>query len=422
MICSFFFWQYHFLDDRILIHRKFWFSRTDLIYIDKIEMTSCITSLIMMAFGRRNLVLTFAGNSFTLFGVPKEIAEEFCSRYEGEKKETKGEEIRLKHREIMLLSVLQSHFKWYLVLVVLLWAAVFLLSSPLFTGETAQHIAHLVFNHMIIGGTLVLTIGLPNAIIWLWAITGGFLKEYLKYYRFTVNRFEKHLAFEYGLLIHHKTYISVNRIAMIEYSQSPLMRMCGCGKLYIRAVGYNPYFIKKQPILPFLRFKKLEKTLHLILPEMTMEHRPPRIRRFRYYLYSYKMLIPLLFLGVSFILGYGWIVAAAIVLAMVLGTLVLEFLNTYFECDNHLTVFSYGGYFRTTACVYTNRIELVSKSGSRRKLRRGFTNIYIHIFGKSGRYARIRNVEIRQLEPFHIPDEEYFLTEKDTKPKKNKKI
>ncbi|MGM9637232.1 MAG: PH domain-containing protein [Eubacteriales bacterium] len=413
--CSFLIWRYRFLDDRILIHRKLWWSRTNLIYIDKIEMTSCITSFIMRAFGRRNLMLTFAGNSFTLFGVPKQIAEKFCARYEGENEEAKGKKISLKPAEIMKMSILQSHFIWYFVLLFLLWSAVFLMSSPLLTADTAKKISDFVFRHMIVAGTLVLSIGLPYAIIWLWAITGGFIKEYLSYYKFSVTRLEKSLAFEYGLFIHRKIYISADRIAIAEFSQPPLMRIFGCGKLYIRAVGYNPFFIKRQPILPYLRSKNLKNILTLLLPEMTMEHRPPRVRKFHYYLFSRKILIPPACLIIACFLGYGWIIAAAVTLTIVMGSLILEYTNTYFECDDRLTVLSHGGFFRTTACIYTDRIELIAKSGSRRKLRKGFTNIHVHVFGKNGSYALIRNVETRQLDPFHIPDEEYFLTEKEKK-------
>lgn len=412
MECSFLFWKYRFLEDRILIHRRLWWSRTNQIYLDKVEMTSLVTPLIMRLFGRRNLVLTFAGNVFTLLGVPKQIAETFCARYEGESEEAKGMKISLKPSEIMKMSILQSHFIWYFVLLLLLWSAVFLMSSPLLTVDTAKKISDLVFRHMIVAGTLVLSIGLPYAIIWLWTITGGFLKEYLSYYKFSVTRLDKCLAFEYGLFVHRKIYIRADRIAIAEFSQPPLMRIFGCGKLYIRAVGYNPFFIKRQPILPYLRSKDLKRILTLLLPEMTMEHRPPRVRKFHFYLFSWKMMIPPICLMVSFFLGYGWIIAAAVALTLVLGSLILEYTNTYFECDNRLCVLSHGGFFRTTACVYTDRIELIARSGSRRKQRKGFANIHVHVFGKNGRYALIRNVEIRQLEPFHIPDEEYFLNKK----------
>lgn len=411
MDCSFFIWRYRFLEDRILIFRDFWFQKTSRIDTSKIEMVSAVKTPILRLFGRQNLVLTFAGSAFTLIGVPNEVADRFCARFEGEKNEESDETVTLRPADILRLSFFQSHLVWYFTILALIWAAVIILSIPALSLDFAMRLTDFIFRHMLVAGTLVLSIGLPYVLIWLWAMTGGFLKEYLKFYKYTAVRRKTTISYEYGLIIRRKFVMASDRIAIAEYKQSPTMRAFGYGKFYIRAVGYNPYFLKRQPILPFLRYKKIRETMETLIPEMNMERKPKRRRVFRYYLLSWKWLIPLLFLPPAIWVSPTFFIPMAVALLFVLGSLFLEYQNTHFESDRRLTILSHGGYNRTIACVFTERLERVSQSASRAKLRRGFTNVKVHVFGKSGAFARMRNVELRQLDSFEIPEEAAFRKE-----------
>ncbi len=411
MDCSFLIWKYRFLDDCILIFRDFWFQKTSRIDASKIEMVSAVSTPFMRLLGRQNLVITFAGSVFTLFGVPKNVADRFCARFEGEKNEESDETITLKPSDILRLSFFQSHLIWYITILTLIWAAVIVLSIPALSIDIAMKVTDFIFHHMLVAGTLVLSIGLPYILILLWAITGGFLKEYLKFYKYTAVRRKTTLSYEYGLIIRRKFVIASDRITVAEYKQTPSMRAFGYGKLYIRAVGYNPYFLKKQPIMPFLRYKKIQETLETLVPEMNMECKSKRKRIFRYYLWSWKWLIPLLFLLPALLLSDTFFIPMSVAVLAVLGSLILEYQNTYFESNRQQTILSHGGYNRTITCVFSERIERVSQSASRVKLKRGFVNVKIHVFGKSGTFARVRNVELRQLENFGIPEEAAFRGE-----------
>lgn len=397
---SFFIWDYTFLDDRIIINRDFVFSRSNIIYTDKIEAVSTVTSIIMNAFGRCNIIITFAGNIFTLFGVPKIVADKFVANYSDD--DGHVDKIKLSTVDLMKKSLLQSHYEWYTVILLLLWAAVFLFSSPIFNESTARLISDFIFRHMLVAGTFVLSIGLPYTIILLWALTGGFLREYLKYYKFTVSAGKKIIYYESGLLVRRKMYIMRDRIAIVEYKQTPLMRIFGFGKLYVRAVGYNPVFVKSKPILPLLRESDMLSFTKLLLPDMNMSHRAPRRRSFHYYLFTTKMIIPIVSLVLGVIFGKSWFVIAAISLMIVIASCFLEYKNSYFESNSERTVLSKGGFFRTAACISTDKIELIAKSGSRLKLSRGYTNVVVHVFGKRGCYAFVKNIDLRQLDHYHF--------------------
>jgi uncharacterized membrane protein YdbT with pleckstrin-like domain len=178
------------------------------------------------------------------------------------------------------------------------------------------------------------------------------------------------------------------------------MRIFRYGTLRIRAVGYNPYFIKTQPLFPFLKEKKLKETVEKLLPEMKLEPKPTRKRCYFFFLFSWKSLLPFLCVLLAFLIGKAWFWAAGAIAILELISYYLEYLYNFFESDDHLTVLSKGGFFRTVSCLYTERIELIAISGSQAKQRAGYTNVLIHVFGKSGLYARIRNISILTTDAF----------------------
>lgn len=406
---SFFIWDYTFSDDRIEIARNFFFTRESVICIDKIEMAVLETDPLLGKFGRCNLLLTFAGNICTLFGLPTEVAEAFCEQVgysqtadhalpQSEISETR--QVSISNLDLLKKSLLQTKLRWYLLIVAILWATVFVMGSSFITSETAHGIADFVFRHIITAGTLVLSLGLPTVIIWLWAFTGGFLVEFLKYYRYTATRKENMLCFEYGLIIRRRVYISADRIAVTEFVQTPVMRLFGYGKLDVRAVGYNPYFLKAQPILPFVRACRLPHVLTVLLPEIKqMPHE--RIRRsLRYDFISRKWLLPLVCFALAPAFGYPWLIVGACAALIVCCSILLEYGNTDFAVMQELISLSKGVFLRKTAWIYTDRIEQISVSASRRKKRQGFVNLRIKVFGKQGTYALVRNIDRAALLPF----------------------
>ncbi len=448
---SFFIWQYHFYEDRVEIFRDFVLTRTNVIYVDKIELVVFETDMIFKRFHRCNLLLTFAGNIFPLIGVPIDIAELFCDQV-GHKLSVRSEsfvpvvddtsvtdnavvtdtadidagaddagvnsaeyvyalssaveepkQIIISHLDLLKKSLLQTKLRWYLLLIAALWALMFLMGSELITSEEAHFISNFVFRHMITAGTLVLSLGLPTIIIWIWAFTGGFLMEYLKFYQYTATRKGNILRFEYGLLLHRRVYISVDRIAITEFRQTPIMRICGYGKLDVRAVGYNSFFLKSQPILPFVKAKKLPDILKMLLPEIQISDHKQCHRSLAYDFVSWKCLLPLFCAAIYFLLGYAWLIAAGVVLIIVIFSILLEYQNTDFLVQNDLTVLSTGGFYRTAAWIYTERVELIAISASRRKKQKGFVNVRLKVFGKRGNYALVRNIEKSAVKDFQIP-------------------
>lgn len=406
---SFFIWNYTFLDDRIEISRDFFLTRESVIYIDKIEMVVLERDPLLGHFGRCNLLLTFAGNIFTLIGLPIEVAEAFCEQlgyiHPSKPAPTPSDDsearcVTISNIDLLKKSLLQTKLRWYLLIVAALWLAVFLMGSELITSELAHSISSFVFRHMITAGTLVLSLGLPTAIIWLWAFTGGFLVEFLKYYRYTATRKGNILCFEYGLIIHRRVYLTADRIAITEFSQTPTMRICGYGKLDVRAVGYNPYFIKSQPILPFVKAKKLSDLLETLFPEIEQPDRVRIRRSMKYDLFSRKWLVPLLCIAAAPVFSYHWLIVAALTALIVLCSIFLEYENTDLARSDQMLILSKGGFYRKAAWIYLDRIELVSLSASRRKLQSGFVNLRVKVFGKRGTYALVRNIDASAAAPF----------------------
>lgn len=399
---AFFIWSYRFYEDRIEIDRNFILSRSTVISMDKIEMLMSETDPILSAFGRCNLTLTFAGNVFTLFGLPIAIADKLMERL-SDSEAAKGCAVRIPTRDLLKKSALSTKLIWYLFLLALIWGTVFLMGSDFIDSEKANALADFVFRHMIVAGTLVLSLGLPTVLIWIWAFTGGFLLEFIKYYRYTAARRGDLLYFEYGLLIHRRIYLDARRIAIVEYRQPPLMRIFGYGQLRVRAVGHNPLFLKAKVLLPFIKASRLESSLELLFPAVVQDPLPVCRRSLGYNFFSWKFSLPLACLAGAWIFGWPWLIAAALSLLAVTASVVLEYQNAYFCLQNRntppLVILSKGGFYRTSAWIDLERIEMLAISGSRRKLRKGYANIRVRVFGKGGPYALIRNVSIEDVQP-----------------------
>ncbi len=400
---SFFLWSYRFYTDRIEIDRNFLLSRRTVISMDKIEMLAFETDPLLSHFGRCNIVLTFAGNIFTLIGVPVEIADHLMEQL-SDSLGASGEAVRIPAADLLRRSALGSKLLWYIPLNLLLWAAVFLMDSSVIDAAWAQTVSDAAFRYLLVGGALVLSLGLPTVLLWIWAFTGGFLLQYCKYYRYTATRRGDLLYFEYGLLIHRRIYLDARRIAIVEFQQTPLMQAFGCGQLRVRAVGHNPIFFKAKLILPFVRASAVGDTLRILFPGIGLPAEQGCKRSLFYNFFTLKQFLPLACLCCVPIWGPTWLAVALLAEAFVIWSVCLEYRNarlTLYRSANpntSLLALSKGGFIRTAAIIDRERVEMLAISGSRRKLRRGFANVRVRVFGKSGTYAIVRNICLAQIE------------------------
>ncbi|MBQ8382825.1 MAG: PH domain-containing protein [Clostridia bacterium] len=398
---AFLIWRYRFYEDRIEIDRDFILSRATVISLDKIEMITSESDPIFSRMGRCNLIVTFAGNVFTLWGLPVEIADRLTAQLTDSEEAEIGS-VRIPARELLKKSAMSTKLIRYLLILAVLWGAVFLMGSDWVDSRLAHTISDVVFRHLLVAGTLVLSLGLPTVLLWLWAFTGGFLMQYLKYHRYTAARRGEVLYFEYGFLIHRRIYLDARRVTLVEFKQTPLMRVFGYGELRIRAMGHNPLFLKSKLLLPIVRQETLPGIMEILFPTLPKSTRRACRRSLFYDFFSWKIFLPLLCLPLVFFFGWQWLIVVAVVGLVVVASILLEYQNAYFDFPDalqtpSLVILSKGGFYRTTAWIDRERVEMLAISGSRRKLRKGYANIRVKVFGKSGRYALIRNVEIDEF-------------------------
>lgn len=399
---SFFIWVYHFYSDRIEIYRNFFLCRKTVIYIDKIEMLMTETDPIFSHFGRCNLFLTFAGNVFALLGLPKATLEQFAQQY-AQNEDANSASVRISTRSLLKKSVLQTRWIWYLLINLIIWPILLIVSKDFIDPENIPTFLEFTVRHLPFVGALLLSLGIPTAFIWIWVFTGGFLTELLKYYRYTATRRGDLLYFEYGFLIRRQVYLDATRIAIVEFRQSPFMRLFGYGQLAIRAVGHNPLFFRSKLLIPFLHSSKLSGVMSMLFPSVEQTPLPPCKRALKYNFITWKWLIPLLCIAYSLIYSAdGWILFGLSVSAVVLSV-ILEYHHAGFwtlpDASPHpLVILSQSGFYRTIAWIDARRIEMIAVSGSKRKLKKGFLNIRVRVFDKGGSYALIRNIDASVVE------------------------
>lgn len=395
---AFLFWRYRFYSDRIEIDRDFILSRSTVISLDKIEMITSESDPIFGSMKRCNLIVTFAGNVFTLWGLPIEIADRLTAQLTDSEEAEIGS-VRIPTKDLLKKSAMSTKLIRYILTLAILWGAVFLMGSNLVDSDLAHAISEVVFRHLLVAGTLVLSLGLPTVLNWLWAFTGGFLLQMVKYHRYTATRRGELLYFEYGFLIHRRVYLDARRVTLVEYRQTPTMRFFRYGELRIRAAGHNPLFLKSKLLLPIVKRDKLPELLNILFPALPQKSRRTCRRSLYYDFISWKSFLPLLCLPPAIFFGWQWLIAAAVVALLVVASILLEYRNAYFDFPDGSqglspVILSKGGFYRTSAWIDRERVEMLAISGSRRKLRRGYANIRVKVFGKSGTYALIRNIQV----------------------------
>ena len=368
-----------------------------------IESVTLFSGLIMRLLHRTNLTIFTHGNIFTLFGVPAKAANELCSSYTGS-----GEQkakIRLSRGDLIKTSLLKSRIKWYFVLLAVMWAIVIIFGGRYLSEEQLQTISQFAFKQVMILGAFVMSLTLPHFILWSWALTGGVLMAFIKYYNYSATRYDDVLCFEYGLIFHRKVFLPVKRITVVEYIQSPLLQFFQAGKIKLYAVGYNVYFIYAGTLLPFVTEQKKLKTIYTLLPEFKIEKELKPNNSLLYQFLSFTNLLPLIPLVISFFFGYGWtIVALILVLASIGECFLLHDHNTLLHSDR-ITYVSHGGYNRKSSFIRNDMIESVTVVGSKRKLKRGFASFSIKVFGKKNLSIRAGSVDFEVVKSFNPPSD-----------------
>ncbi len=404
LFCAeFWVWRYRFYPDRIEIDRDFILTRSTVISLDKIEMITRESDPVFSRMGRCNLIIAFAGNIFTLWGLPTAVADRLTDQLTDSEEAEIGA-VRIPTRDLFKKSAMSTKLIRYIIVLAVLWGAVFLMGSSLVDSALAHQISDMVFRRLLVAGTLVLSLGLPTILLWLWAFTGGFLLEYLKYYCYTAARRGDLLYFEYGFIIKRRIYLDARRISLVEYKQGPLMRAFGYGELRIRAVGHNPLFLKSKLLLPIVKDVKLSGIIATLFPSIQPAAHTACRRSLAYDFVSWKWALPLLCLPLAHFLGWQWFLAAAGIAIAVALSILLEYRNAYFHLGQQagkysLVTLSKGGFYRSAAWIDRERIEMLAVSGSRRKLKKGYGNIRVRVFGKSGSYALVRNVALEDVLP-----------------------
>ena len=400
---SFLIWTYKFYDDRVEMIRNFYFTKKKTIETYNIESVTLISGFILLILRRTNLVIFTHGNVFILFGVPTKAANELCSNYtdSGEEK-TK---IRLSNSDLIKTSLLKSRIKWYFILLAVMWTIVIIFGGRYLTEEQAIMISEFAFKQVMILGAFVMSLTLPHFILWIWALTGGIITVFIKYFNYSATRYDDVLCFEYGLIFHRKVFIPTKRITVVEYIQSPLMQFFQAGKIKIHSVGYNAHFIRSDTLLPFVTEQKKSKIIYTLLPEFELgkELKPNNSLLYLFlYFTNFIMFIPLV---ASFFFGYGWtIVALLLVLANIGECFLLHYHNTLLRSER-ITYISRGGYNRSSSFIRNDMIESVTLGGSKHKLKKGFANLSIKVFGKKNFAIRVRSIDIDVVNSFNTPND-----------------
>lgn len=297
----------------------------------------------------------------------EEMAEQECLQNEPEKTELGNDRIRADVKDILLHGLFASRFL-YTILIPLFIIFEFV------TGMDEGDINYLIDE---VGAFAAETIGLGLLILiallaWsLLAALVGLLRNALKYWDFQIERQDRKLVIEYGLMNKVNYSIPIDKIQAVVLKQSFLARICNRYMVEVVNVGMNDDKQEAQAfLLPYCSREVLLQRIQKLLPEfadclqMKAERQPKSI----WIVWLWPAFLYLLFVG-AILFGVielwpkaTWIVGSvlSVVSLAIVAVTIVSYMTEGTKFGDKILMVVDGSFSRKFVFVQYDKIQYVS--------------------------------------------------------------
>jgi putative membrane protein len=215
---------------------------------------------------------------------------------------------------------------------------------------------------------------------WLFSI----IRQMLKYYRFTVSRYEDRMHISYGLLTKRKLEIQATNVKAVRIEQNWLRQPLGYATLYIE--GSESSIGNENVVMlffPFLKVSELDRFFDTFLPEMKplpLTHFVPSRARIRYWL---RLLLPCSVTAIilSVFVPYGWISLVLIAWAGILAE--LQYRSAGWTISDKQIAFRYRAFDEHYVLMPQRHIRAFEQSQSFFQIRRHLASLKVHMLSNT---------------------------------------
>lgn len=246
----------------------------------------------------------------------------------------------------------------------------------------------------------------------------GFVRNFVRFIRFTVRREAGSLTIHSGWLTRRTYSCRVDAVNFLDYRQSILTRMMGLYMVFVQCIGYGKGGTLAV-LVPAADTGSCRRTMRMLLPEMTgrpRQIRPPRGSVIRYAMIPFwaSLLVPaaavvaghflpgwkqlIAFLGLMLTLPFVWLLVLRIIDCCSAGIAV---------SSRQLTLRYSRGYTLHTVIIPRKRINYVQLRYSLFQKWAGNCDVLVYTYGEVGRCHKVENLRLREVrELLHLLDGE----------------
>ncbi len=302
---------------------------------------------------------------------------------------------------IFLLGVFQSKL---LYLALLLPMGLIIIEPIVEHGDNEKAITDF-FSRFTTVGSIVLLVTVVFIVYYLASTIFASLSSFLKYYNYTVTNTQDAFYISFGLFTKRSYTLKKEKISGIIIKQPILMRIFGYCSLDVFIIGYGDTDSngqqEKSMLYPIVKMSEVDSLLGKLFPGISFarEYHIAKPEAFRYFCYSFRMLLGILILVVTTagVLVYdipkGYVAGSILFLALVFVTIIMEYNNAGIRSGNEMISIRNGVFVRKFYFIKLTGIESMAAVGGPWKRKKGYASIRLGFLGP----LRVANVKVRNM-------------------------
>ncbi len=235
----------------------------------------------------------------------------------------------------------------------------------------------------------------------------GFIRNFVRFIHFTVQREEGALTINSGWLTKRTYSCRVDAVNYLDYRQSILTRLMGLYMVFVQCVGYGKGDVLAV-LVPAADTRSCRRTMRMLLPEMA--GRPRQIQPSRgsviYYAlmpFAVCLFLPaaaatvchffpgwrqlIVFLGVMLTLPFGWLLILRIIDRCTAGIAV---------SSRQITLRYSRGYVFHTVVIPRERVNYVRIRSSVFQKWAGNCDVLVYTYGEWGHCHKVKNLRLQE--------------------------
>lgn len=222
---------------------------------------------------------------------------------------------------------------------------------------------------------------------------------FVKYYNFRLFVEDGKLNIKYGLFSDKSYSFSLKKVKGIHIKQNPFMQFVGLRTLKVESIGYGDEEEEEAILYPICNLKLQNELISDLLPDLKFQgelEKPPKRALFKFIIK--KVIFWGTVAGVAtYYLPYGYL--AFILVALSIGSGILEYRNTRLGISDGLIYTSSNGFYKSQSLMKMKAVQSIRESAGLLQRSANLSSYIIRVFANDAHSRlKVKNLEKNALE------------------------